>query len=164
MKLSSILLNLANFTDRIRQLEYKLGLIDDYVVDYGTSNIWTYRKWASGIAECWGTAWYYNLTINRAYGSVYVAQAGNEQGNIDFPFTFAYRPVITKSVDGGNQWILGSSDVTTTNTGTFWICRAAASSNVTVGVSIMVKGLWKNMGGVIKGLFYKLFPVRGCLA
>lgn len=26
----------------------------DYVVDYGTSGIWTYRKWDSGIAECWG--------------------------------------------------------------------------------------------------------------
>ena len=26
----------------------------DYVVDQGVSGIWTYRKWASGIAECWG--------------------------------------------------------------------------------------------------------------
>lgn len=27
---------------------------DDYVVEQGISGIWTYRKWASGIAECWG--------------------------------------------------------------------------------------------------------------
>lgn len=26
----------------------------DYVVEQGTSGIWTYRKWNSGIAECWG--------------------------------------------------------------------------------------------------------------
>lgn len=26
----------------------------DYIVEEGTSGIWTYRKWASGIAECWG--------------------------------------------------------------------------------------------------------------
>ena len=26
----------------------------DYIVDQGTSGIWTYRKWNSGIAECWG--------------------------------------------------------------------------------------------------------------
>ena len=26
----------------------------DYIVDQGTSGIWTYRKYASGIAECWG--------------------------------------------------------------------------------------------------------------
>lgn len=26
----------------------------DYIVEQGTSSIWTYRKWNSGIAECWG--------------------------------------------------------------------------------------------------------------
>ena len=27
--------------------------VADYVVEQGTSGIWTYRKWNSGIAECW---------------------------------------------------------------------------------------------------------------
>ena len=26
----------------------------DYIVDQGTSGIWYYRKWNSGVAECWG--------------------------------------------------------------------------------------------------------------
>jgi hypothetical protein len=26
----------------------------DAIVEQGTSGIWTYRKWKSGIAECWG--------------------------------------------------------------------------------------------------------------
>lgn len=26
----------------------------DIVIEQGTSGIWTYRKWASGVAECWG--------------------------------------------------------------------------------------------------------------
>ena len=26
----------------------------DHVVEQGTSDIWTYRKWSSGISECWG--------------------------------------------------------------------------------------------------------------
>ena len=26
----------------------------DFVVEQGTIGIWTYRKWASGVAECWG--------------------------------------------------------------------------------------------------------------
>lgn len=30
--------------------------ITDFVVEQGTTGIWTYRKWNSGIAECWGTA------------------------------------------------------------------------------------------------------------
>lgn len=27
----------------------------DYVVEYGISGIWTYRKWKSGCIDCWGT-------------------------------------------------------------------------------------------------------------
>lgn len=30
------------------------GLLGDYVVEQGTSGIWHYRKWNSGVAECWG--------------------------------------------------------------------------------------------------------------
>ena len=30
--------------------------VADYVVEQGTSGIWTYRKWNSGIAECWITS------------------------------------------------------------------------------------------------------------
>lgn len=28
--------------------------VKDYIVEQGTSGGWTYRKWNSGIAECWG--------------------------------------------------------------------------------------------------------------
>ena len=36
----------------LEELRADLG-INDYVVQQGTSGIWTYRKWASGVAECW---------------------------------------------------------------------------------------------------------------
>lgn len=50
----------------------------DFVVEEGTSGIWTYRKWNSGIAECWGTktenkaltawgSWYYVRIDGYAY-------------------------------------------------------------------------------------------------
>ena len=38
----------------------------DYVVDYRTDGIWTYRKWNSGIAECWR----YYSSIASTSGSV----------------------------------------------------------------------------------------------
>lgn len=47
--------------------------VADVVVEVGTSGIWTYRKWSSGIAECWGNrtesvtfstiATYYHLSL-----------------------------------------------------------------------------------------------------
>lgn len=36
-------------------IEIKGNMIADFVVEQGASGIWTYRKWNSGIAECWGT-------------------------------------------------------------------------------------------------------------
>lgn len=33
--------------------ELQGDLAADYIVEQGVSGIWTYRKWASGVAECW---------------------------------------------------------------------------------------------------------------
>lgn len=44
----------------------------DYIVEQGTSGNWTYRKWNSGIAECWGE---YKTTITHyvsVFGGVWV--------------------------------------------------------------------------------------------
>ena len=43
MRLFTVLLYLAQ----------KVGAIKDYVVEEGTSGIWQYRKWNSGIMEAW---------------------------------------------------------------------------------------------------------------
>ena len=32
-----------------------------FIVEEGTSGIWTYRKWSDGVAECWGS---YTATIS----------------------------------------------------------------------------------------------------
>ena len=45
--------------------------VADYVISEGTSGNWRYRKWASGVAECWGevTA---SASITDAIGSMYM--------------------------------------------------------------------------------------------
>lgn len=52
----------------------------DYVIEEGSSGFWTYRKWASGIVECWGNTAEGTYSINSAYGSVYTTA-----GSISFP-------------------------------------------------------------------------------
>ena len=47
----------------------------DYVIEQGTSGIWTYRKWDSGIAECWGR---YTFSVTATEMNFWVS----------FPFTF----------------------------------------------------------------------------
>ena len=40
----------------INYVTTKISVHQDYVVQQGTSGIWTYRKWNSGILECWSCA------------------------------------------------------------------------------------------------------------
>ena len=49
----------------------------DYVVETGTSGIWSYRKWNSGIAECWG-----NLSITPTTGNA------TNSHDVSLPFAF----------------------------------------------------------------------------
>lgn len=56
----------------------------DYVVESGTSGIWTYRKWNSGLAECWGTY----ITTGNYYSGPYAGWFYGYQVNVPYPFTF----------------------------------------------------------------------------
>lgn len=64
----------------------------DYITTKGTSGIWTYRKWASGIAECWTTNEYAlgNYEVRTASWS-----GGYESALVTlpaYPFTFTSQP------------------------------------------------------------------------
>lgn len=60
----------------------------DSIVDRGTSGIWTYRKWASGVAECWTT------TTQTATGTSPTAIMGGYYSytEVSFPFAFVTKP------------------------------------------------------------------------
>ncbi len=63
----------------------------DYIVEQGTSGIWTYRKWNSGIAECWGRT---DIVVPTS-GAYAVA----------FPFTF-----VTITCNSVNAYYGGSTN------------------------------------------------------
>lgn len=54
---------------RIASLESKSHSTSDYIVSQGTSGIWTYRKWNSGMAEVWGH-YSINANCNAAWGTM----------------------------------------------------------------------------------------------
>lgn len=70
--------------------ELQGDLAADYIVSQGTSGIWTYRKWASGVAECWLES---ELTltgsapVTNMNGSAYLSYV-----DVDLPFTFKTQP------------------------------------------------------------------------
>ena len=46
------------------------NIMDDFVIDQGTSGIWTYRKWNSGVKECWGSADIRNLSCTNKHSDL----------------------------------------------------------------------------------------------
>lgn len=118
------------------------GVCADYVVEIGKSGIWTYRKWNSGIAECWGiySASGVNLAASHYSGFYYSASI-----SVSLPFTFAAAPVGTYS--GGCTdyitFVTPTGQPTTTQV-RFWIaCLDADANNCSVSVGMMIRGRWK---------------------
>lgn len=56
------MVSIITFMKKVLQ---RLKLIDDFVVERGTSGIWTYKKWNSGDAVCWG-----RITQNPSSGAI----------------------------------------------------------------------------------------------
>ena len=73
----------------------KLG-IADYIVEQGTSGIWTYKKWNSGIVEAWANV-STTQAIATALGSVYRAP---NAVTTNFPFTITHPKVHLASQSG----------------------------------------------------------------
>ena len=122
----------------IEQIMERLG--EDFIVEQGTSGIWTYRKWNSGIAECWGRAsgsWAIT-TASASYG-------GYRSGALTiaaFPFTFASVPSITATTaSAGGCWV---NNITATTTGgTFYFSAGSSMAAASRTVSFHVIGKWK---------------------
>lgn len=52
--------------------------VSDFVIEEGTkevqSVIWQYRKWNSGVAECWGVHTKYDVVVDKAWGALYESE------------------------------------------------------------------------------------------
>ena len=119
----------------------------DVVVESGTSGIWTYKKYASGEAECWGRV---EVTVNvtSAWGSLYTS-GGVAALDVAFPFTFADIPIVNTTLSGNSSggFLMVTGNVaggtTTTRTGYYEICRGSTISNGKFIVNYQVKGRWR---------------------
>ncbi len=128
---------------------YLDGAEPDLVVDQGTEGIWHYRKWASGLAECWGETTY-ETAVSTAWGDLYIAASPVPRQA--YPFTFAQAPFeqATARCDGWAVWAYAQSSGadsgsnTTTQTALYGIARGTAmTAAAPVAVRYHVLGYWK---------------------
>lgn len=110
----------------------------DYIVEQGISGIWTYRKWNSGIAECWSYGSNKTLAVSSAYGNGYYGATQT----LTFPsglFNSAPNSAITL-LGGDGLWAGISSNSSTSVT---YYPYAIASGNHTFAEAVTAIGTWK---------------------
>ena len=115
----------------------------DYIVAQGTSGIWTYRKWNSGIAECWGYT--PNKTVSMVtWGNGYESSE-TIADSVAYPFTFSKLPVVSATPKFSSyNWMLESNSAgTTTKSPNWYAMRPSNTNSVTGAVFLYVIGKWK---------------------
>lgn len=110
----------------------------DRVVEQGTSGIWTYRKWNSGIAECWGYTAVPSATYSANGGYKQVAEAVPSIFNTT-PITVHASGYITTLV----QTSIGYTAVDSSWIQTYLINRSASAVTNSGRVYWELKGTWK---------------------
>ena len=122
------------------------GIDVDYVVEQGTSGDWIYRKWSSGVAECWCLHTDTSVGISTAWGSIFESA---RMGHISYPTgLFTDQPVCTVQVQNSPQGAVLSLEITAKGasaaTTPYWAyARATAVTNMTITVGIHAIGKWK---------------------
>lgn len=113
----------------------------DWVVEQGTSGIWTYRKWHSGVAECWG-----NLTSSMAINTSSPSYGGyrSAQFTLNLPSgLFTAWPTTTATMaSSGGVWVNNVADTSKTAIKYFLSCGSSQSA-ASRTVCFHCSGMWK---------------------
>lgn len=113
----------------------------DFVVEQGTSGIWTYRKWYSGFAECHGYQEISGVNVDVAWYSWYYS---SEIALPSYPFAFAEMPCVTIGLQSNNSAVLdGVRGGTATTVGSTYLYRPVQDTNVSGRIIIYAFGRWK---------------------
>ena len=121
----------------------------DYVIEEGTTDIWTYRKWASGIAECWG----------RWSGDVASYYGPDSGGRIGFQQAINYPAGLFISVDhrtfnpqAGTAFTWAAANIlgSPTSATYYFLAINLSAGYHTCYIDIYAKGRWKNFNPVGK--------------
>ena len=139
-------------------LEYMVGKIAglvggsgsaDFIVEQGTSGYWTYRKWASGLVEMWGSK-SFTLNITTSWGNGFYYSGGSDSNYILLSYPsgmFIQTPTCFCQVSSSGASVMvmptGLNSGGTSSTPAYHAVRSGSFSNCAVQAEFYVKGYWK---------------------
>lgn len=118
--------------------------VGDHIIAQGTNGAWTYRKWASGISECWRTT--VSTTLSFAGTTGLGCWYGTTQPIFDFPTEagFTTAPTVTQTCNSGGAIIVSSiTAVTATQVKLTYGRFYGGNDNYAVTFHIHAYGRWK---------------------
>lgn len=125
--------------DFIDNLNVRGGTVGDFVAEQGTSGIWTYRKWNSGIAECWGVTGMISLTHYATYGGFHAYYT-----IITFPQgLFVESPCMTYSAYNNSGFALTGTinTISASQANLYALCSTSGTHDTQWRIT--AKGRWK---------------------
>ena len=121
------------------------GVQLDYIVEQGTKDNWIYRKWNSGIMECWRRL-QITTNVSTAWGSLYTSGAISST-NLTYPVAFIELPILNVNLmpfgSGGTLMVSGNAYGSATTTGALEIARGTTVSNAQYLINYQAVGRWK---------------------
>lgn len=132
-----------NIKNILKNIMYKLGLIADYVTERGSSGIWTYEKWRSGKAVCWGRATTTLANSGEVWSNPLYAYLNTARPN--YPFTFLEPPSEVAQIVGSvnAMWLYkqSSENNTATQTAHYALIKISSfTANTTAEIAYQVIG------------------------
>ena len=128
-------------------LVMKGNAVTDFITEQGTSGNWSYRKWNSGIAECWCEREVIG-SFNAQWGSLYGFTPG--AGRLSLPITFVETPKETVMARASSSACFlyaesgGNGQNTATETAVYNVARpTAVADEQAVKYSYYIIGRWK---------------------
>ena len=117
--------------------------LKSFIVESGTSGIWSYHKYSDDTCELWGRKTIQNLAISTALGSWYRSNSGQPFGR--YPFSVYNSSITTgfESTNGQSALTWASTPSSITDPYNVYLIRPTSSSGVSGILSIHVRGKLK---------------------
>ena len=113
----------------------------DYVLEQGFDGAWYWRKWKSGIAECWCINYSLgNLSVTSGYGNGYYRSMAGLTFHAPL---FSTAPNVQISFNGSNGLYFAAPYNITASVYNFYVCSLRSETVNSVKLNVYARGLWK---------------------
>jgi hypothetical protein len=129
---------IGNFSTQVAINGY--AIVDS---NYSSSTNKGYVKFYDGTMICYGKQTWTNVSVTKAWGSMY--ESTTLITFSDFPATFSTAPVAIAfpNPSGSTYFMEGYYNVSTTCPGSFYVCLPGSNGSMTAGASYIAIGRWK---------------------